>query len=69
MSDGSWRTVKLKKAKVGADDFKAFGYRLKTAALKNGIEPTAVVAFGASGSRARAAGDRHRLIERPARGG
>ena len=49
MSDGSWRAVKLKKAKVGADDFKAFGVRLKTADLKNGIEPTAVVAFDAGG--------------------
>jgi hypothetical protein len=49
MSDGSWQAVKLRKAKVGGDEFKAFGVRLETAALKNGIEPTAVVAFGASG--------------------
>jgi len=49
MSDGSWQAVKLRKAKVGADEFKAFGVRLKTAVLKKGIEPTAVVAFDASG--------------------
>ena len=49
MSDGSWQAVKLRKAKVGADEFKVFGVRLKTAALKKGIEPTAVVAFDASG--------------------
>ena len=49
MSDGSWQAVKLRRAKVGADEFKAFGVRLKTAALKKGIEPTAVVAFDASG--------------------
>ena len=49
MSDGSWQAVKLRKAKVGADEFKAFGVRLKTAVLKKGVEPTAVVAFDASG--------------------
>ena len=49
MSDGSWQAVKLRKTKVGADEFKAFGLRLKTAVLKKGIEPTAVVAFDASG--------------------
>ena len=49
MSDGSWQAVKLRKAKVGADEFKAFGVRLKTAVPKKGIEPTAVVAFDASG--------------------
>ena len=49
MSDGSWQAVKLRKAKVGADEFKAFGLRLKTAVLKKGTEPTAVVAFDASG--------------------
>ena len=49
MSDGSWQAVKLRRAKVGADEFKAFGVRLKTAVLKKGTEPTAVVAFDASG--------------------
>jgi len=49
MTDGSRRTVKLKSATVGADSFKAFGYRFKRSDLKNGIGPTAVVAFDASG--------------------
>src|SRR5262245_60112208 len=49
MTDGSWRTVKLKKASVGADSFKAFGYRFKRSDLKNGIGPNAVVAYDASG--------------------
>ena len=49
MTDGSWQAVKLRQAKVGADEFKAFGVRLKAAVLKKGTEPTAVVAFDASG--------------------
>ena len=50
MSDGSTRKVKLEKAKVGSDEFQAFGYRFKKADLKKGIGPTAVVAFDASGN-------------------
>lgn len=50
MTDGSWRTVKLKKAGVGAERFKAFGYRFRRSDLKNGIGPTAVVAFDARGT-------------------
>jgi hypothetical protein len=50
MSDGTFRSVKLKKAKVGADEFKAFGYRFKKADLRKGIGPTAIVAFDASGA-------------------
>lgn len=50
MSDGSWRAVKLKKAKVGSDEFKAFGYRFKKSDLKKGIGPIAVVALDASGA-------------------
>jgi hypothetical protein len=49
MGDGSWQAVKLKRAKVGADEFNAFGVRFKTATLKKGIEPTAVVAFDSGG--------------------
>jgi hypothetical protein len=49
MTDGSSRAVKLKKAKVGAGSFKAFGYRFKRSDLRNAIGPTAVVAFDASG--------------------
>ena len=50
MSDGSWRPVKLKKARVGADEFKAFGYRFRKSDLKSGNRPVAVVAFAASGA-------------------
>jgi hypothetical protein len=50
MSDGSSREVKLKKARVGSADFKAFGYRFKKADLEKGIGPTAIVAFDASGA-------------------
>ncbi len=49
MSDGSSREVKLKKAKVGSDEFQAFGYRFKKADLKRGIGPIAIVAFDANG--------------------
>jgi hypothetical protein len=49
MSDGTSREVKLRKAKVGPDEFQAFGYRFKKADLKRGIEPTAIVAFAANG--------------------
>ena len=50
MRDGSWRAVKLKKAHVGADDFKAFGYRFRKSDLASGNGPVAVVAFAASGA-------------------
>lgn len=49
MSDGSSRDMKLKKAKVGADEFVAFGYRFRKADLRQGIGPTAIVAFDAGG--------------------
>jgi len=49
MSDGSSRAIKVKKAKVGSDDFQAFGYRFKKSDLKKGIGPTAIVAYDASG--------------------
>jgi hypothetical protein len=50
MTDGSSRHVKLRKAKVGADEFKAFGYRFKKADLKRGIGPIAIVAYDATGA-------------------
>lgn len=50
MSDGTYRAVKLKKAKVGSDDLQAFGYRFRKADLKKGIEPTAIVAYDAAGN-------------------
>ena len=49
MSDGSTRTIKLRKAKVGSDEFQAFGYRFRKADLKKGIGPTAIVAYDANG--------------------
>ena len=50
MSDGSSRSIKLKKAKVGSDEFQAFGYRFKKSDLKKGIGPTAIVAYDAGGN-------------------
>ena len=50
MTDGTFRAVKLKEAKVGADDFQAFGYRFKTADLKKGVGPAAVVGYDADGN-------------------
>ena len=49
MSDGTIRTVKLKKTKAGSNEFQAFGYRFKKQDLKNGIGPIAIVAFDANG--------------------
>lgn len=50
MSDDTWRAVKLKKAKIAADEFQAFGYRFKKSDLKKGIGPVAIVAFDANGA-------------------
>lgn len=50
MSDGTSRAIRLKKAKVGSDEFQAFGYRLKRSDLRRGIGPTAIVAFDAAGT-------------------
>lgn len=50
MSDGSSRTVKLKKAKIGSDEFRAFGHRIRKSDLRKGIGPTAIVAYDASGA-------------------
>jgi hypothetical protein len=49
MNDGSSRDVKLKKAKVGSDEFQAFGYRFKKSDLGKGIGPSAIVAYDAAG--------------------
>jgi hypothetical protein len=49
MSDGGLRSIKLKKAKVGSDEFQAFGFRFKKSDLKKGVGPTAVVAYDADG--------------------
>ena len=50
MSDGTFRAVKLKKAKVGSDEFQAFGYRFKRSDLRKGIGPTAIVALDGAGA-------------------
>ncbi len=50
MSDGTFRAVKLKKAKVGSDEFQAFGYRFRKADLKKGIGPVAIVAYDGDGN-------------------
>lgn len=50
MSDRTFRSVELKKAKVGSDEFQAFGYRFKNADLKRRIGPTAIVAYDAGGA-------------------
>jgi hypothetical protein len=49
MSDGTRREMRLWKARVGDDDFQAFGYRFKKADLRRGVAPTAVVALDAGG--------------------
>jgi hypothetical protein len=49
MTDGSSRSVKLKKTKVGSDEFRAFGHRIRKSDLKKGIGPIAIVAFDANG--------------------
>jgi len=50
MSDGSTREIALRRARVGAEDFKAFGHRVKKRDLRKGIAPVAVLALDASGS-------------------
>ena len=36
--------------KVGADEFQAFAYRFKKVDLRNGVGPTAIVAYDAGGA-------------------
>jgi hypothetical protein len=50
MTDGTERVVRLKQARIGSDDFKAFGYRVSKADLRKGVGPVAVVALDASGA-------------------
>ncbi|HWQ24147.1 MAG TPA: hypothetical protein VNK94_08595 [Gaiellaceae bacterium] len=50
MSDGTLRTVRLKKASIGSERFAAFGYRLRGSDLRRGVGPTAVIARDASGA-------------------
>ena len=50
MSDGSEREIRLHKAKVDGEDYRAFGYRFKRADFRKGIGPTAVVAIDETGT-------------------
>jgi hypothetical protein len=50
MRDGTSRAIKLKNAKVGSDEFQAFGYRFKKSDLRHGVGPIAVIARAADGS-------------------
>ena len=49
MSDGTHRAVRITKGKIGADEFRAFGYRFRRSDLRMGVGPTAVVAYDAAG--------------------
>lgn len=49
MTDGSERALHLKKAKLRAGDFFAFGYRFKKADLRRGVGPIAVIVRDADG--------------------
>lgn len=50
MSDGTRRGVRSKMARLGSNEYVAFGYRIKNADLRKGIGPTAVVAKDAAGT-------------------
>ena len=50
MSDWSFRTVKIAKAKVGSDELHAYGYRFKKRDVERGIGPAAIVAYDAAGA-------------------
>jgi hypothetical protein len=50
MSDGSERTVRLKRVDVGSSTFAAFGYRIRQSDLRHGIGPTAILGLGGGGA-------------------
>lgn len=50
MSDGTRRVVRLRQARIGSDEFEAFGYRVSKADLRKGVGPVAVLALDASGA-------------------
>ncbi len=50
MSDGSSRAIRLRPARAGEHDFKAFGYRLRRSDLERGIGPEAIVALDGTGT-------------------
>jgi hypothetical protein len=49
MSDKTRREMRLKRASIAGDDYRAFGYRFKKADLRRGVAPTAVVALNDAG--------------------
>jgi hypothetical protein len=49
MTDGTERVVRLRQARIGSDDLKAFGYRFSRADLRRGLGPTALVALDSEG--------------------
>ena len=50
MSDGTFRSIKLKRSLVGSLELHAFGYRIRRADLRRGIGPTAIVAYDDTGA-------------------
>jgi hypothetical protein len=49
MSDGSKREIRLRDVRVAGTEYRAFGYRFKTADLRREIGPTTVVAIDDDG--------------------
>ena len=49
MSDGTQREVRLRKAMLESDEYRAFGYRFKRSDLRGGVGPIAVIARTATG--------------------
>jgi hypothetical protein len=50
MTDASSRVVRLRRTRIGADVFQAFGFRVSERDLAGGIGPAAIVAYDASGA-------------------
>ena len=49
MSDGTQREMRLRKAMLESDEYRAFGYRFKRSDLRGGVGPIAVIARTATG--------------------
>lgn len=49
MSDGTRRVVRLRKASIAGDEYRALGYRFKRADLRKDVTPKAVIALDARG--------------------
>lgn len=50
MSDGSAQAIRLRDVDVAGEDYRAFGFRVKKADLRNGVGPTAVIALDETGT-------------------